>query len=454
MNIPLTRPSRAQFGEVLRTGAPIFAELFLVSLFVMVDTALLKPCGTVAIASVGLTGEPVNVLEFAFFALQTAILAIMARAQARGETERMGALICGYLKLVFVAAVGVCLAAALLTRPYLALFGGSAEMYPIAIPYFRITLIALILRRLSGAVTSVLKALGHPQWSFVLNLLANVVNLMFDVLLINGYGPFPRLGAVGAAVATVIGCAVGLLGACLVLFGKLRGSGVDCSPAVWRRSSRAEVRAICTEALPMVGEKVMIRFGIFLSISRVAKLGTTAFATYRILISLQNFAMLGGEAIATTALIFLSRAYATGDEDRAHDYFTVNLLYTLGFSSLCLLLFFALAAPLMRIYSDDPAVIESGAAVLRFICFYQPFQAAALLLASGMRSVKRASIPSAITTLGIVVIRPALVWLLAGMYGVAGAWIAIMTDEITRFVLLFALQGKMWRGFAGQPADS
>lgn len=454
MVMPLSRPSRSQFSEVVRTGTPIFAELFLVSLFVMVDTALLKPCGTVAIASVGLTGEPINLIEFAFFALQTAVIAIMARTQAKGQQDKLGTLICGYLKLVFAAIIGVSLVTAVFARPYLGLFGGGEEMFPIAIPYFRVTLIAVILRRLSGAMTDVLKALGRPQWSFVLNLMANAINIIFDILLINGYGPFPRLGAVGAAVATVIGCAVGLTGACVVLFGKLRESGVDCSPAVWRTSSREEVRTIWKETMPMLGEKVMIRFGVFLSISKVATLGTTAFATYRILISLQNFAYLGAEAFATTTLIFLSRAYATQDEKKARSYFTANLLCALGFSGLCLILFLMVGTPLMSIYSDDPVVVDAGAAVLRFICFYQPFQAVALLFASGMRSVKRAPIPSAVTTIGIVVIRPVLVYLLTGLYGVAGAWMAIMTDEIFRFIVLFVLQGKMWREFAPQTHDS
>ena len=454
MNTRLAVPTREQFAEVLRTGAPIFAELFLISLFVMADTALLKPCGTVAIASVGLTGEPINLIEFAFFALQTAVIAIMARTKAKGEHDKLGTLICGYLKLVFAAVLGVSLLTAVFARPYLSLFGGDAEMLPIAIPYFRVSLMAVILRRLSGAMTDILKALGHPQWSFILNLSANAVNIVFDILLINGYGPFPRMGAVGAAAATVIGCAVGFVGACAILFGKLRESGVDCSSAVWRRSSRNEVRTICTEAAPLLGEKIMIRLGVFLSISKVATLGTTAFAAYRILISLQNFAYLGAEAFATTTLIFLSRAYAMQDEKKARSYFTATLVCALSFASVCLLAFLVLGTPLMSIYSDDPAVIGSGAAVLRFICFYQPFQAAALLLASGMRSVKRASIPSVVTTIGIVVIRPALVYLLTGTFGVAGAWMAIMTDEIFRFVVLFVLQGKMWREFADRTHDS
>ena len=50
------------YRNLWRTGLPIFAELLLVSLFQMVDAAMLKPCGTISIAAVGLTAEPVNLL--------------------------------------------------------------------------------------------------------------------------------------------------------------------------------------------------------------------------------------------------------------------------------------------------------------------------------------------------------------------------------------------------------
>lgn len=318
---------------------------------------------------------------------------------------------------------------------------------PIAVPYFQISLLAFVCRRMYGAIATILKALDKPQWSFALNLIANAINIVGDVVLINGYGPFPKLDALGAAVATVSGCVVGLVCSVIVLRRQMQVRGIRISVADWLQSSWYEMKNICAEALPMAGEKVMIRLGVFLSITRIAALGTTAFAAYRILISLQNFAYLGAEAVATTALIFLSKAYANHDRGAARDAFSSAMVYALGFSSLCAVLFLCIPGLLMSFYSDDPQVLADGVRVLRIIFLYQPFQAVALLYASGMRSCERAVIPSVITTVGIVLIRPTLVYLLVGPLGVCGAWIAIMTDEIVRCVLLLILRGKMWRRF-------
>lgn len=432
------------FAELLKTGLPIFAELLLVSLFIMADMALLKPCGTVAIAAVGLTAEPLNLLEFAFFAMQTAVIASTSGYFAKNEAPKIGRIFIAYFKLCTVAVVVIALIAGIFAEPFLRLFGAAEDTLPIAITYLRISLAALAFRRLYGAITSVLKGIGSPQWSFLINLLANALNIIFDALLIYGIGPFPEMGPIGAAVGTAVACLVGLFCSVFIAREKLRQINIALNIRDWLSSSWEEIRTICKDTAPMLGEKIMVRIGMFLSIQKIALLGTAAFATHRILISLQYFAFLSAEAISTTILIFTSQAYAKHDREEAQRYFSGALCYGLGLSALfgCIYLFGSSA--LMSLYSSDEQLVHAGAQVLKMIVLYQPFQAVALIYAGAMRSCGYARIPSIVTTIGIAVIRPALVYLLTPSLGVYGAWIAISCDEIFRMFALLTQRRRMW----------
>ena len=156
---------RRVYLDLWNTGLPIFAELFLVSLFQMVDTALLKPCGTVSIAAVGLTAEPVNLLEFAFFALQTAIIARTAGLYVKRDWPAVHRLLAAVLKLISGAALVLGVAFAVCAEPILRLFGADAQTLPIAAAYLRVTLIAFLFRRVYSGVASVLKGIGAPSWA-------------------------------------------------------------------------------------------------------------------------------------------------------------------------------------------------------------------------------------------------------------------------------------------------
>lgn len=348
-----------------------------------------------------------------------------------------------YMKLCIVAVLVISGVVFVFTKPLLIVFGGNPETLPIAIPYLRIALVAFIFRRLYSAITDVLKSIDAPQWSFLLNLISNAINIILDVCLIYGIGPFPALGFIGAAIATAIACFIGFILAVILLIRKFVQLKCPIRILDWKINSRKSIVHILNFSWPLIGEKVMIRLGVFLTIQKVALVGTMEFATYRIIISIQNFAYLGFEAVATTALIFLSRAFSTKQSHEAKKILTMSMYTCITFALVCCISFIFGADRWMQIYSNDPEVISLGKRVLLLICIYQPFQAAALTLANMFRSYQLVKIPSIITSIGIVIVRPVLAYLLIPSFGVFGAWIAISSDEIFRFIALMSQRKKI-----------
>ena len=66
----------------------------------------------------------------------------------------------------------------------------------------------------------ILQATGNMVMPMLTNIIGAVTNIILDPVLIFGFGPFPKMGIAGAAVATVIGQAIAMSVVVIILFRK------------------------------------------------------------------------------------------------------------------------------------------------------------------------------------------------------------------------------------------
>jgi Na+-driven multidrug efflux pump len=154
----------------------------------------------------------------------------------------------------------------------------------------------------SGVINSAQRSIGNTRIALTSNLAANIVNVVFDYLLITGKCGFPVFGIVGDAIPAVM------------------GSMVACGMSVWsvRRSGYLRLnfrecfyfRPELLKPLLKVGmgagvEQICIRIGFFTYSATVANLGTAAFATHQICMNILNLSFTFGDGLgmASSALV-------------------------------------------------------------------------------------------------------------------------------------------------------
>ena len=82
-----------------------------------------------------------------------------------------------------------------------------------------------------------------------------------------------------------------------------------------------------------------------------------------------------------------------------------------------------------------------------FVAFLQPFQTSQFIIAGGLRGAGDTKATALITFLTVLLLRPGLAILLvnAGL-GLYGAWIAFVSDQLTRsFLVLTRYNSGKWK---------
>lgn len=82
------------------------------------------------------------------------------------------------------------------------------EVENLTLIYFTIVSAGLIFTFLNPSFSAVFLARGNSITPFSISIIALLFNLLFDPILIFGFGPFPHMGIAGAAMATVLAQAI------------------------------------------------------------------------------------------------------------------------------------------------------------------------------------------------------------------------------------------------------
>jgi multidrug resistance protein, MATE family len=266
--------------------------------------------------------------------------------------------------------------------------------------------------------------LHRPIHQFTAGAAGNVINLILDWLLIFGHYGFPRLGLLGAALATLTGSLASLLVLASVFVSRnYRGQTLLTSamrPDLGRlwKLLRIGVPAGTQSAADILCWTVFTLFWID-SFGRDAAEAQSAAMRYVTL----SFMPAVGMGMAVSAMVGkrLGAGDLVGARRAAAWGFRISMLYM----GLCGLAFWLLRRPLSEFLLGDPEQIDIACKLLIFAAIFQIFDAMNVVFISALRGAGDTFVPTLVTTLlawGVCVAGGgATVWLWP-QWGVSGPW--------------------------------
>lgn len=195
--------ARSACGDVLKMAWPAIFEGVMLHLCSMVDTMMVGVVGTMAISAIGISGSPRTLIAAFYSMLTIACSAIISRRIGEGNKKAAGETLRQMLIYTLAISAVICTLSFAFAPFLLQLAGAPASILGDSVAYFRIWLIGAPLWGMSTVFNAAFRAAGKPAVPMVANIIANLVNVVFNYLLIGGNFGFPALGVRGAAIATM-----------------------------------------------------------------------------------------------------------------------------------------------------------------------------------------------------------------------------------------------------------
>jgi putative MATE family efflux protein len=409
---------------IILLAIPMVMEMFMESLFAVVDIFWVAHLGADAIATVGLTESMLALVYTAAMGLSIGLGAMVARRI--GEKNPAGAAeaaVQGIAVGLMVAAVTGTLGAVFAPR-LLGVMGASPEVIAVGSGYTRVMLGGNAVILLLFLINATFRGAGDAAIAMRVLWLANWINILLGPCLIFGLGPFPRLGVQGAAIATTIGRGTGVL---YQIYRLMRRDG----RIVIHREQLQLRPAVMRTLLRLSGSgtfQVLVGTASWIGLVRIiSTFGAHAVAGYTIGVRVIIFALLPSWGLANAAATMVGQGLGAGKPERAERAVWIAGLYNMYFLGTVGLVFVILAGPIVSVFTQDAAVAPVAASCLRIVSCGYLFYAWGMVLTQSFNGAGDTWTPTWLNLACFWLWEVPLAWVLAVRFGLgpSGVFLSI-----------------------------
>lgn len=428
------------YKDIIRIAWPSLIELLLTQLASMVDMMMVGRLGSAALTAVGLTTQPKFLLMTLIMSLNVGATAMVARHKGAGDKEKAFLILRQALMMNATIAVIMSVIGVWASEPLVIFMGAQADTVKDATIYLQIQMAGFISLGITSTITACLRGAGDSRTAMIYNVVANVVNVIFNYLLIYGKFGFPRMEVAGASLATVMGQFVAMFMALYAILKKNEKQYLHLRIRDGFKPDFAALKDIIQIGLPAMLEQLVMRAGMIIFAKTVAGLGTVSYAIHQVCMNILSMSFMLGQAFAVSATSLVGQSLGKLRSDMAKAYASRVSRIGFVFSAILGIVFLVFGKQIIMLYSDETVVIETGAVMLRYVALVQPFQGAQFILAGALRGAGDTKVTAMITFLTVLLIRTSVAIVLINVVGIglSGAWIAVAVDQLLRSALVFA----------------
>ncbi len=308
----------------------------------------------------------------------------------------------------------------------LKLMNTEGDILKIASPYLKLSIISFFFMMLFIVLMSVLRGIGNTLTPMLVLVLSTVINAILDPILISGFGPFPKMGINGAAVATIVAQSLALIFGFIYTYRKTPSVSFHLKEFSFDKRILYQIIKI---GFPATIQQSLIAISSTFVASIVNVFGPDATAAYGIAIRIDSVAVLPSMSIGMAVTNLCSQNLGANKPERVTELRKSGILLSLLVNAIIVIPCFIFAKNIISAFISEPNVVSIGSEYLRIMCIGYSLFGIVYICNGILNGAERTLYTMIYTLLCLWVIRVPFASILSKSHlGLTGIWISIVVS--------------------------
>jgi putative MATE family efflux protein len=343
---------------VRRIAMPASIGFFFNTMFNFVDTYCAGLLGTDALAALSLSFPVFFILLSAGSGLSQGTTALMANAIGAQDQPTARHFFAQAIFLAVFGGLGISALGYAAAPSLFDLLGARGSYLSTALAYMNVIMAGGVFFILQMTLNSALNAQGDTKLYRNVLILGFCANCVLNPVLMYGWLGLPAMGVAGLGLATVL---IQLGGACVMWWVISRRGLFAGLPLSLFKPEPALLGRLIRQAVPAGLNMLTVALGIFVITWFVKHFGKEAVAAYGIATRIEQVVLLPTIGLNFAVLGLVGQNHGAGLPQRVRAAWLTCIQYGVVLMLAGGLLVFALRYQAMRLFSEDPTVIQLGA---------------------------------------------------------------------------------------------
>lgn len=433
---------------VILLAIPMVLEMMMESVFALVDLYFVGHLehSSFAIQTVGLTESVITIIYSLAIGISMAATAVVARRI--GEKDPVAAAKAGMQAIIIAFVINsiISVFGFIYAKDILLLMGASQEAADYGVNFTRIMMGGSLCIMLLFLINGIFRGAGNAAIAMRSLWLANICNIILCPILINGFGPIPAFGLIGAAMATTTGRSIGVLYQAYHLF---NGRGILKIIPSYFIPDFEQIKNIAKIAAPGVLQFVIASCSwIFLAQLVATTGGDHGSAGYQTALRIMMFFILPAWGLSNAAATLVGQNLGAQQIERAEKSVFTTAKYNTIFMASIMVITLLFARYIISFFSNDVIVQNIAVEALQTMSLGYIFYGIGMVLINTFNGAGDTWTPTWVNFFGFWLFQIPLAYVLAKHFkmGPSGVFMAVPIAEtaITLASIVLYKKGK-WK---------